>query len=271
MQSFFIIVLLFHQSISSYSQEKVQPNDSLNIEKKLENKSPLNNTNYKIPRNDFIVFNVEKKDGLYTGKIDFSTLQKSAQFALCCMGRIPPISVTYFYKGYTTGSIQVGSTNFAKGIRPVKLLSDTFNNLGDFEDKKTQVLLLKNTYILEEETIGFNKFIYVLIPDVDEANGDRLYDKLTDMKKKIYKGESADYYLRSFDRLEEPHTMSAYIDFNGHQVYRLKFYYYDLDKDIDIDKVFTKKDCKNILGLDYLLKLYSSIRNDEYILTWYQF
>ncbi len=101
MRIFFMISLWLFSFISCYSQKKIQLIDS------------LNNSNYQIPNNDFILFNVENKEGFYTGKIDFSTLQKEAGFAICCMGRIPPISVAYYYKGYTSGFIQVGNSNFA--------------------------------------------------------------------------------------------------------------------------------------------------------------
>ncbi len=273
MHIFFITILSFINFTSCYSQGNNELKDAVNSKQPMEDTS---NTEYVIPKTDFILFNLENKKGLYTGKINFLKLQKACQYARF-MGRIPPIGIVYFDKGYQSSFFQVFTTDFATEIKYVTLKSETFNNLGDYENKRDQLLSLKNNYIVEQETIGYNKYIYVLIQDVDkcsgldEANEERLYSKLTDLTKKVYKGDALDYYFQGFERFDDKETFSTYVDVNGHSFYRLKFYYYDLGKDIELKDVFTKNDCKRILGRDYILKSYSAIRNEEYLLTWYEF
>lgn len=186
------------------------------------------------------------------------------------MGRIPPINITYLDKGYTSGFIQVGSSKFATEIEKVELFSETFQNLGDFEDKRNQVANKYNTYILEEETIRYNKAFYVLIPDIDYPNKERLNSKLSDMKKKLYKGEVTDYYFQGFETFTDKEIFRQYIDHNGNTLLRLKFYYYSFPDDLDFNKIFTMNDSKKILGRDYALKTYP-FKNKKYILTWYEF
>ncbi|MEO9258479.1 MAG: hypothetical protein ABI207_08855, partial [Crocinitomicaceae bacterium] len=144
-------------------------------------------------------------------------------------------------------------------------------NLGDYEAKRNQILSTPNTYIIEETTIGYDKFFYVLLSDVDDPKEERFYSKLTDMTKKLYKGENADYYFQGFEHFEDKETYSGYVDFNGNSIFKLKFYFSDFSDILEIDQVFTKKDCKSIFGRDYVLKTYSYVRNEEYVLTWYEF
>ena len=159
MHIFFITILSFINFTSCYSQGNNELKDAVNSKQPMEDTS---NTEYVIPKTDFILFNLENKKGLYTGKINFLKLQKACQYARF-MGRIPPIGIVYFDKGYQSSFFQVFTTDFATEIKYVTLKSETFNNLGDYENKRDQLLSLKNNYIVEQETIGYNKYIYVLI------------------------------------------------------------------------------------------------------------
>lgn len=267
MNNFWVILLSLSSCISCYGQGNVENKSSLDTQPTMDLLLP---TEYKTPQADFLIFNVNQKEGLFTGKIDVISLQKTCQYALL-MGRIPPIGIVYYNKGYQTSSIQVFTTDFATDIKQVTLKSEKFKNVGDYENKRNQILSLKNTYIIEEESIGYNKFIYVLIQDVDSTNEERLFSKLTNLSKKVYKGDALDYYFQGFGRFDDKETFSSYVDANGYSLYRLKFYYSDLDKDVELGNVFTMSDCKRIIGRDYILKSYSAIRNEEYVLTWYQF
>ena len=181
MCNFWVTLLSLSSCITCYGQGNVENKDSLATKPTMELSLP---TEYKIPQTDFLIFNVNQKEGLFTGKIDVISLQKTCQYARL-MGRIPAINIVYYNKGYQTGSFQVFTTDFATDIKQVTLKSEKFKKVGDYENKRNQILSLKNTYIIEEESIGYNKFIYVLIQDVDSTNEERLFSKLTNLSKKF--------------------------------------------------------------------------------------
>ncbi len=222
--------------------------------------------NYAIPANDFIVFSVEGKKGLYTGKIDHSQLNESVQFSRF-MGRTPPIFIITYNKGYVSGFTSATCSRFATDIKKIKRFSRKFKNKTAYEHRRRKIATKKNIYILEEESIKYNKVFSVIISDVNSLK-DRLYPKLSDMQKKLYKGEYTDYYFQSFEQFKD--KKSYYIDPNGNLLFRLTFYYSDAFPDLASDKIFTKNDSQKILGKDYVLKT-ASFENKEYVLTWYKF
>lgn len=113
-------------------------------------------SNYKNPKNDFVTFNILSETGLYTGKINYQKLKNQADFAICCMGIIPLIHVTYYNEGSQSGSVQVGFSNFASEIKLLTKKTDTFQNLNDYTNKREKLLAANNTYILHDE-ITYNK------------------------------------------------------------------------------------------------------------------
>jgi len=233
---------------------------------------PISSTHgvlYRPPEHDFIVFNVEGKDGLFTGDVDTAKLNDLARFAICCMGRIPPVSVKYYHRGYTSGSIQVGNTSFATLRLPVTVMSDTFDNLGDYENKRKQILEQKRSYIIEENTIGYNKIVDIILPNEDYPNELRFYEQLPNVCHKLHKGEYAEYYFDDFETFENTTTGYNYVTPEGKQLYKLRFYYFDFPIDIEGSKVFTSKDSRAIIGRDYTLKIFE--RNERYVLSWYAF
>jgi hypothetical protein len=220
---------------------------------------------YQLPPNDFIVFNLESNpEKLYTGIISLAQLQKDAGFALCCMGRIPPIGVTYFNKGYTTGFVQVGSSRFAIDMKEVKRKSITLHNLSDYEDKRAALLEKKNVYILEEATISYNKYFHVGFSNVDLPNQERFYMQLSNMKNRKFKGDTADFYFHSFE------TLPDFFDTNGNNIYNVKLYYWDFPNDISTNDILSHERSKAIFGRDYLLKTEWS-NNYKYVITWYEY
>ena len=233
---------------------------------------PISSTHgvlYTAPVHDFIVFNVEGKDGLFIGDVDTAKLKELARFAICCMGRIPPIRLQFYQQGYTTGSIQVGSTDFAKVMLPVTFMTDTFDNLGDYESKRIELLEQKRSYIIEEKTIGYNKIVDIILPNEDYPNELRFYEKLRSMCHKLHKGEYADYYFEDFETFENSNTGYNYVTSEGKQLYKLRFYYLDFPNEIGGVNVFTSKDSRVIIGRDYTLKIFE--RNERYVLSWYAF
>lgn len=185
------------------------------------------------------------------------------------MGRIPPVSVKYYHRGYTSGSIQVGNTGFASVRIPVTVMTDTFDNLGDYKSKRKQLLEQERSYINEENTIGYNKIVDIILPNEDYPNELRFYEKLRNMCHKLHKGEYADYYFEDFETFENSNTGYNYLTPEGKQLYKLRFYYFDFPIDIGGSKVFTSKDSRAIIGRDYTLKIFE--RNERYVLSWYAF
>jgi hypothetical protein len=220
---------------------------------------------YQLPQSDFIVFNLENdNEKLYTGKINLAQLQHDAGFALCCMGRIPPVGVTYFNKGYSTGFVQVGSAAFASEIKEVKQKTIALHNLSEYEDKRAALLEKKNVYILDEATISYNKYFNIGFSNIDLPNEGRFYTQLSDMKFKKFKGVKADFYFHGFE------TLPDFFDANGNNIYNLKLYYWDFPNDISTEDILNHETCKAIFGRDYLLK--TEWRNNyEYVITWYEY
>jgi hypothetical protein len=220
---------------------------------------------YQMPITDFIVFNLENDYGkLYTGKINSAQLERDAGFALCCMGRIPEVGVTYYYNGYQSGFVQVGGSSFATEIKEVKRKTITFNNLSDYEDKRAALLEKKNVYILEEATISYNKYFNVCFSNLDLPKEERLYVQLSDMKFKKFKGVKADFYFHGFE------TLPDFFDANGNNIFNVKLYYWDFPNDISTEDVLNHERSKAIFGRDYLLK--TEWRNNyEYVITWYEY
>lgn len=233
---------------------------------------PISSTHgvlYTAPVHDFIVFNDEAKDDLLIGDVDTAKLNELARFAICCMGSVPPIRVQYFHEGYTTGAIQVGNTDFVTVKLPVIFRTDTFDNLGDYEQKRKQLQESKHSYIIEERTIGYNKIVDIILPNEDYPNELRFYEKLRNMFHKLHKGEYADYYFEDFETFENSNTGYNYVTPEGKQLYKLRFYYLYFPNDIEGGKVFTSKDSRAIIGRDYILKI--SEHNERYVLSWYAF
>jgi hypothetical protein len=265
-----LFIFLFMNSYIGINSQTHSDKDSTKLfkEKKMVLNTIAENAlvgNYQIPPNDFIVFNIERNgEKLYTGKIKLVKLQKDAGFALCCMGRIPEISITYYNKGYTSGFVQVGSTSFASDIKEVKKNTVTFNNLSDYESKRAELLESKNVYILEEATISYNKYFNIAFSNIDLPNEGRLYTKLSQMKFKKFEGLKADFYFHSFE------TLPDFFDANGNNIYNVKLYYWDFSHDISTEEVLNHETCKAIFGRDYLLK--TEWRNNyEYTITWYEY
>ncbi len=261
------LFILFHFRIAAQNLQGILISDTMKSKNTDTNFIALSSGigNYQLPPIDFIVFNLEKDySKLYTGKINFNQLQKDAGFAICCMGRIPPIGVTYFSKGYQSGFVQVGSVAFAFDIKEVKRKSVKLNNLSEYEEKRAALIDKKNIYILEEATISYNKYFHVCFSNIDFTDKERFYSQLTDMQNKKFKGAKADFYFHSFE------TLPDFFDANGNNIYKLKLYYWDFPNDISTNDILSHEMSKAIFGRDYLLKT-EWRKNIEYVITWFEY
>lgn len=179
------------------------------------------------------------------------------------MGRIPPVRVTLFNNGYASGFVQVGSAGFASNPRLLTKKSIKLNVLGDYEEKRAELLKSNNVYILDEETISYTHYFFVTLSDKDFPNEERFYSKLSDMTRKLYEGANADYYFQDFTRSEQR-------DANDDGLLELKIYYLDFMTKLGRDQVFTQEDSKRIFGREFVLKR-GIYYNKEYVITWYEF
>jgi hypothetical protein len=254
-----LISLCMMASIASFGQE---PTDSL-------------------PPHDFIVFFLSQQspfwglvdndkqlfqngDEIYMGEINYWGLLKEMRVGRS-MSRIPPIKAIFYNKGYQSEIAMIPSiTFFLTTSKAVEKKTETFTNLGDYETRREELSEKDGIYIIEEESIGYNHYLYVVLSGEDRKGEGRFYNKLSDMQQTLYKGEFADYYYQNFERSFE------YYSSNNETLYKLKLYFYDFPNTLPFDKTFTNKDCKRIFGREMLIKSYT-FRNETYVLTWYEY
>ena len=263
----FILTLCLLASITSFGQEQDATNRIADLKLRFE-QDP-----YQLPPHDFVVLSSTRGNtGEYTLlQLDKEELRKSIE-STRLMGSMPPVFVTFYNKGIKVREAAASFQFFppvskeqAKLFPQKKLVkkTKTFLYSGDYERARKSVSAKGNTYILEEESNGCNLYFYVVIPDKKDPDSD-FYRKLLDMKKHFYKGEFFDYFFDSFESFD-------YYASASENLYRLKIYYYEYFKKTESEKVFTRKECENIFGCEWLLRSSKIFENNEYILTWYEY
>ena len=120
---------------------------------------------YQLPPHDFVTFTQnpygsdisERDTSVYLLKVDTFALEHSINFARK-MSSIPPTIVTFYDKGYCTGCelacCWLRICRPEEEVEPKTKLekkTETFLSLGDYEDKRKELLDKENIYILEKE------------------------------------------------------------------------------------------------------------------------
>ena len=231
---------------------------------------------YQIPEYDFVVFcevgedffsfDRNRKLETYTVLELDKDLKHSIEMTRYS-GNFPGMQAIFYNKGIKTYQKDIGGLMYQdtyKEIlrRTVVVNTDTFSNLEAYKTARKAVLAKGNTYILEGE-FSCNFYFYVVISDKGDKDN-KFFSKLSDMEKHFYKGEFVDYFFDSFEDFD-------YVANSSETLYKLKIYYSDFPDRMEWGKVFTRKDCKNVFGSEWLFRSKWLLRNDEYKLIWYEY